>query len=72
VGESKYVLDEEKHWPIESWRLGNRTDSPGSSNIVYWVERGNGYSQRYGEEEVHMTVVRAANGWELQSFSAVY
>jgi len=72
VGESKYVLDEEKHWPIQSWRLGNRTDSAASSNIVYWVERGNGYSQRWGEAEVHMTVVRGVSGWELRSFSAVY
>ena len=72
VGERKYVLEKEKEWPILSWRLGNRTDSAGSSDIVYWVKRGNGYSERWREEEVHMTIVRAVNGWELRSFSAIY
>src|SRR6185295_1896747 len=72
VGECKYVLDKEKEWPIQSWRVGNRSDSAGTSNIVYWVKRGNGYSQSGYEEEVHVTMIRSARGWQLQSFSAVY
>src|ERR1044072_2663469 len=27
VGESKYVLEREMQWPIQSWRLGKRTAS---------------------------------------------
>jgi len=41
------------------------------TDMVYWVKRGNGYSERCRDEEVHMAVVCAANGWELRSFSAV-
>lgn len=72
VDDRKYVLEKEKKWPIQSWRLGNRTDSAGRSEITYWVTRGNGYSSRYGEEEVHVTMIRSGDAWELQSFSAIY
>jgi hypothetical protein len=72
IGERKYVLEKEKEWPLQSWRIGNRSDSAGTSNIVYWVKRGNGYSQNGHEEELHMTIVHSATGWQLQSFSAVY
>ena len=71
VGE-QYVLQNEKQWPIKSWRIGNRRDSAGRSDILYWVKRGNGYSQNGHEEEVHVTMIRSATGWQLQSFSAVY
>lgn len=71
VGDRKYVLESEKEWPIQSWRVGNRTDSEGKSEIVYWVTRGNGYS-RYGEEIVHFTIIRSGDRWVLRSFSAVY
>jgi hypothetical protein len=72
IGDRKYILEREREWPIQSWRIGNRTDSDGRSEIGYWVTRGNGYSHRYGEEEVHVWLIRSVNGWELQSFSAVY
>lgn len=72
VGESKYVLDKEREWPIQSWRVGNRRDSTGTSHIDYWVKRGNGYSQSGYEEEVHVTLTRSGSGWQLQSFSAIY
>src|SRR5690349_20272328 len=39
----EYFVEKEKEWPIQSWRLGNRTDSAGKSVILYWVKRGNGY-----------------------------
>ena len=71
VGERKYILEKELQWPIQSWRIGDRTDSAGRSEIEYFVKRGNGYS-RYGEEEVHVTIIRSGDRWELQSFSAVY
>ena len=73
VGENKYVMDEEKKWPIQSWRLGNRTDSAGRSVILYWVKRGNGYySEDDYEAEVLFTIVDSGRGWKLGSFSAVY
>lgn len=72
VGERKYVLEKEKQWPIKSWRVGNRSDSAGRSDIMYWVKRGNGYSQSGHEEEVHVTMIRSVNGWQLQSYSAIY
>ena len=72
LGDRQYVLEKEKQWPIQSWRLGNRTDSAGQSELTYWVTRGDSYSARYGEEEVHVTIIRSDDAWELQSFSAVY
>lgn len=72
IGDRKYILEREREWPIESWRIGNRTDSDGRSEIGYWVTRGNGYSHRYGEEEVQVWLIRSGDGWQLQSFSAVY
>ena len=72
VGEKKYILDNEQQWPIQSWRIGNRADSAGRSEITYHVTRGNGYSRYADEEEVHVLIIRSGDGWELQSFSAVY
>lgn len=72
VGNEKYLLEKEKEWPIQSWRIGNRTDSAGRSDIVYWVKRGNGYSRYANEEEVHVTIIRSRDRWELRAFSAVY
>lgn len=72
IGENKYVLEKEKQWPIQSWRVGNRTDVGARSDIVYWVKRGNGYSKDGYEEEVHFTIVNVGKRWELRSFSAVY
>ena len=72
IGDRKYILDKEKEWPIQSWRIGDRTDSAGRSEIEYRVTRGNGYSRYADEEEVHVTIIRSGDGWELQSFSAVY
>jgi hypothetical protein len=72
IGEKEYVLEKEKEWPIQSWRVGNRTDTSGRSDILYWVKRGNGYSRDGYEEEVHFTIVNSDDGWQLESFSAVY
>ena len=68
----KDLLEQEMKWPIQSWRVGNRTDSSDSSELIYWVKRGNGYSANGYEEEVHFTILRSGNDWKLQSFSAVY
>lgn len=72
IGENRYVLEKEKEWPIQSWRVGNRTDAAARSDIIYWVKRGNGYSKDGYEEEVHFTIANVDNKWELRSFSAVY
>ena len=63
LGDRTYILEKEKEWPIQSWRLGNRTDSAGRSEIIYWVTRGNSYSSQYGEEEVHLMLTRSVDGW---------
>src|SRR5215475_4321648 len=72
VGESSYVLAEEKQFPIKSWRLGDRRDDNGESQLVYWVKRGNGYSEEGYEGEVHFRVSKVGNSWQLRSFSGVY
>ena len=72
VGESKYILEKEKDFPIISWRLGNRKDSDEGSQLVYWVKRGNGYADDGYEAEVHFSITKARSSWQLKSFSAVY
>jgi len=71
VSGSTYILAKEKEFPIKSWRLGDRKDQNGEAQLVYWVKRGNGYPEGY-EAEVHFTVSKVGNGWQLRSFSAVY
>lgn len=72
IREQQHLLEAETKWPIQSWRVGDRTDSAGRSELTYWVKRGNGYSANGYEEIVHFTIVRSVSGWKLQSFSAVY
>lgn len=72
VGESKYVLEKEKQWPITHWRLGNRTDTADATHLIYWVERGNGYPGDGYESEVHFSITKAGSSWQVKSFSAVY
>jgi hypothetical protein len=72
VGESRYILEKEKEWPIQSWRVGNREDDADKSELMYWVKRGNGYSKGGYEEEVRFTIARSGSSWEVKSFGAVY
>ena len=72
VGGQKYILEREKEWPVQSWRVGDRKDAANKSELMYWVKRGNGYSKDGYEEAVYFTVVRSGGGWEIESFAAIY
>jgi hypothetical protein len=72
IGENKYLLEKEKEWPIQSWRVGGREDAADKSELMYWVKRGNGYSKGGYEEEVRFTIVRSGGSWEVESFGAIY
>ena len=63
------ILELERKWPIQAWRVGSREDKAGKTEIMYWLRRGNGYT---GEEEVLVGLTRTGNTWELESFSAIY
>lgn len=72
LGERKYILEKEKEWPIQSWRVGDREDAADKSELMYWVKRGNGYSKNVCEEEVRFTIVRSGGSWVVGSFGAIY
>jgi hypothetical protein len=71
VGDRQYILEEEKKYPIQSWRIGSRKDSPDSVELMYWVSRGGEYTRGL-EEAVYLSLVRRQQGWTLQSYSAIY
>jgi len=70
--EIRHILDNEKTWPIQSWRIGERRDSPGGSELMFWVTRGGGYSKDGYEEEVRFWIKQSGSGWSLNSYSAIY
>ena len=72
IGANKYIPEKEKQWPIKSWRVGNREDASDKSEIMYWVTRGNGYSNSGYEDAVYFRLLRSGDSWELKSFSAIY
>jgi hypothetical protein len=69
IRDRETILELERKWPIQAWRVGNRQDKAGKTDIVYWVRRGNGYT---GEEEVLFELTRTGESWEVESFSAIY
>lgn len=72
LADLEIVLEKEKEWPIQSWRVGNRTDAGCKVGHCLLGQAGDDYSKDGYEEEVHFTLVQADNRWELKSFSAVY
>ena len=66
------VLEAERKWPLLKWRIGARKETPAGSELMYWVERGNGYSDSYLMEEVRFRLVRFRDGLRVVSYSAVY
>jgi hypothetical protein len=66
------ILDNEKKWTIQSWRIGERLDRPGETELMFWVTRGGGYSKDYGEEEVRLWIKQSGSGWSLNSYNAIY
>ena len=69
IRDKETILDLERKWPIQAWRVGSREDKAGKTEIMYWVRRGNGYM---GEEEVFFGLTRSGNAWDVESFSAIY
>ncbi|HEX7153347.1 MAG TPA: hypothetical protein VF618_17810 [Thermoanaerobaculia bacterium] len=66
-------MESERKWPVQSWRIGRRQDTAGTSELMYWVKRGNGYSEPGGhEEEVYFGVVRSREGVRVVDFGAIY
>ena len=72
AGEDIHIMDNEKKWPIQSWRIGERVDMPGETELMFWVTRGGGYSKDYVEEEVRLRIKQSGSGWSLNSYSAIY
>src|SRR5262245_51130362 len=70
--EADRILDNEKKWPIRSWRIGARHDRPGETELMYWVTRGGGYSKDGIEEEVRFWIKHSGSGWSVNSYSAIY
>jgi hypothetical protein len=67
-----HVIESEMKWPIASWRIARRKDTAAGSELVYWVRRGNGYSDRGGEEEVHFQVAGFAGRAHVIGFGVIY
>jgi hypothetical protein len=66
----EHLIATETKYPILSWRVGQRKDTPAETDLMYWVRRGN-----YGdhEEEVYFTVQRSRNGdARVLTFNAFY
>ncbi|MBO0725126.1 MAG: hypothetical protein J2P52_05975 [Blastocatellia bacterium] len=70
--ESPRILDNEKRWPIQSWRLGDRIDRPEETELIFWVRRERGYSKDIYEEEVRLWIKRSGGRWSLNTYSAIY
>ena len=69
IGERQDILEKERKWPIQSWRIGDRIDQRDKTEIQYWVTRGNGYNS---VEEVTFDLVQSSGKWELKTYRAIY
>lgn len=69
VGANNYILDNERKWPIRKWRVRDLKHQNGKYEIMYWVNRGNGYD---AEEEAYFGMEQTANGLKLVTYSAIY
>jgi hypothetical protein len=67
-----HILDSEKKWPIQSWRIGERRDRLGETELMFWVKRGGDYSKDGSEEEVRLWIKQSGSGWSLNSYNAIY
>jgi hypothetical protein len=68
--QTDHYISRESKYPIQSWRVGNRWNNPGSVGLMYWVHRGGGYGPV--EEEVHFTLEMRQGRPKLTSFDAIY
>lgn len=69
IDTSKYILDNERKWPIRKWRVGGFNRQNGRYEILYWVSRGN---YHWAEEEVRFWIEQTSDGLKLQTYSAIY
>jgi hypothetical protein len=70
--EADRILENEKKWPIQSWRIGVCHERPGETELMCWVTRGGGYSTDGVEEEVRFWIKHSGTGWTVNSYSAIY
>jgi len=68
----QHIEARESEYPIQSWRIGERTDKPDETMLMYWVTRGGGYSSNGEEEEVRFWIKKSAAGWSLTLYNAIY
>ena len=68
----EHIINAERKWPVESWRVGGRRDTRAGSELMYWVTRGNGYSSRGDEEEVSFQVIGFGRQAQVVGFNAIY
>jgi hypothetical protein len=68
----RHVLEAERRYPIEAWRIGDRRDEADGVWLMYWVRRGGGYAEPGYEEEVRFSVRQVGSGWAVEQFGAVY
>jgi hypothetical protein len=66
------IIDMERKFPVKGWRIGRRRDTAETTELMYWVQRGNGYSARDVPEEVYFVVARSASGARVTGYGAIY
>jgi hypothetical protein len=70
--ERQRLIQNEKKWPLRNWRIGRRIDSTHETELMYWVRRGNGYSDDGYEEEVYVKTRLTGQRYSVVGFAAVY
>jgi hypothetical protein len=69
---TQHILEREMEFPIRSWRIGDRRDRPGETELLFWVRRGGGYSKDGDEVSVFLWIKQSASGWSLNLYNAGY
>ena len=64
-----HILEREKEYQVEDWRIGRRTETTDELSLMYWTSRKNYNGQ---EEETRFIFVRDNNEWKLKYFGAIY
>ncbi|HLM60718.1 MAG TPA: hypothetical protein VK308_07940 [Pyrinomonadaceae bacterium] len=65
---NNHILEKEKVFQAEGWRIGERIDTVNTSNLMYWIA----HKDYPGEMEVHFDFILDSNQWKLIQFGAVY
>jgi hypothetical protein len=72
LDERTYILEKEKQWPIQSWRIGDRQDTADRVKIMYWVKRDNGYANEGYEDSVFFWMNCSGENCQVKTYAAVY